>query len=71
MSGQFLDGQIEIKVTIALFIPKHKHKRSYAKEICYLIKTIIEKKPLIKTFCFLETDKSITTCIQKEIRSMI
>ena len=61
----FLNGQIEIKGTIVLFIPKHKQKPSYAKEICYLIKTVIEKKPLIKIFCFVGTDKSITTCIQK------
>ena len=67
----FLDGQIEIKATITLFIPKHKQKRSYAKEICYSIKMVIEKKPLIKIFHFVGTDKSITTCIEEEIQSMI
>ena len=71
VSVLFLDSQIEIKATIALFIPKHKQKGSHAKEICYLIKMVIGKKPLIKTFRFVGTDKSITTCIQKEIQSMI
>ena len=71
LSVLFLDGQIEIKATITLFIPEHKQKRLYAKEICHLIKTVIEKKPLIKIFRFVGTDKSVTTCIEKEIQSMI
>ena len=32
---------------------------------------VIEKKPLIKIFNFVGTDKSITTCIEEEIQSMI
>ena len=66
----FLDGQIEIKAVIILFIPKHKQKRLFAKEICHLIKTAIEKEPLIKILHFVGTDKSITTCLEKEIQSM-
>ena len=31
VSVLFLDGQIEIKATIAFFIPKHKQKRLHAK----------------------------------------
>ena len=68
VSVLFLDGQIEIKATIAMSIPKHKQKRLYTKEICHLIKTIIEKEPLI--FHFVGTDKTITLCIEKEIKGM-
>ena len=32
---------------------------------------VIEKKPLIKIFHFVGTDKSITTCIEEEIQGMI
>ena len=41
-----------------------------SKEICHLIKTAIEKEPLIKIFHFVGTDKSITTCLEKEIEGM-
>ena len=63
VSVLFLDSQIEVKATIALSIPKHTQKGSHAKEICYLIKMVVGKKPLIKIFRFVGTDKSITTCI--------
>ena len=67
VSVLFLDGQIEIKATIAMSIPKHIRKK-YTKEICHLIKTIIEKERLI--FHFVGTDKTITLCIEKEIQGM-
>ena len=55
------------KATIAMSIPKHIRKK-YTKEICQLIKTIIEKERLI--FHFVGTDKTITLCIEKEIQGM-
>ena len=70
VSVLFLDRQIENKVTIAMFIPKHEQKRLYAKEISHLINTGIEKEPLIKTFRFVGTGKTITSCIEKEIQSL-
>ena len=66
----FLVRQIEIKATIVMFMPKHKQKRLYAKEIFHLIKTDIEKETLIKIFHFVGTEKTITSCIEKEIQSM-
>ena len=62
----FSDGQIEIKWTIAMFIPEHKQKRLHEKEICHLIRTVIENKPIVKEFRFARTNKSITTCIEKK-----
>ena len=53
-----------------MLIPKHKQKRLYAKETCHLIKTDIEKEPLIKIFRFVGTDKTITSSTEKEIQSM-
>ena len=53
-----------------MFMPKHKQKRLYAKEIFHLIKMDIEKETLIKIFHFVGTDKTITSCIEKEIQSM-
>ena len=55
-----------METTIALFIPKHKQKHLYAKEICHLIKAVIEKEHLMKIFRFVGTDKSITTCTEKK-----
>ena len=70
VSVLIFDEQIEIKATTAMFIPKHKQKRVYAKEIYHLIKMVIEKEPLIKIFRFVGTDKTITSCIEKETQSM-
>ena len=36
----------------------------------HLIKMVIEEEPLIKIFRFVQTHKSITTCIEKEIENM-
>ena len=55
-----------METKIALFIPKHKQKHLYAKEICHLIKTVIEKEHLMKIFRFVGADKSINTCIEKK-----
>ena len=71
LSVLFLDRQMEIKATIAMLIPKHKQKLLYAKEICHLIKTNIEKEPLIKIFRFAGIGKTITLCIEKEIQSLV
>ena len=55
--------------TIALFISKHKQKHLCAKEICHLIKTVIEKEHLIEIFRFVGTDKSTTTCTEKNYKA--
>ena len=34
------------------------------------MKTVVEKKPLIKILCFVGTDKPITICIEKDIQNM-
>ena len=66
LSVLIMHRQIEIKATIATFIPKHKQKCLYAKEIFHLIKTDIEKHTLIKIFLFVRTDKTTTSCIEKK-----
>ena len=60
MSVLVLDGQIKIKSTIQIFIPKHKQVRIYVKEICHLSK-------MVKS---ITTDKLITIYIQKEIQNI-
>ena len=57
-----------METTIALFIPKQKQKHLYAKEICHLIKAVIEKEHLIKIFRFVGTDKSVTHVQKKNAK---
>ena len=40
------------------------------KEICRLIRRVTEKKLFIKVFRFVGTNKSIATCIEKEVQRM-
>ena len=51
-----------------MFIPKHKQKPLYAKEIFNLIKTDIEKETLIKIFHFVGTDKTIKSIEKKKYK---
>lgn len=45
-------------------------KYLHLKEISRLIRAVIEKKPLIKGFDFVGTNKSITTCIEEKVQRM-
>ena len=53
-----------------MFLLERRQKRFYPKEICHLIRRVTEMRPFIKVFRFVGTNKSITTCIEKEVQSM-
>lgn len=42
-----MDVLIEISSAVTIFIREHKQKRLYIKELCHLIKVVIENEPLI------------------------
>lgn len=67
MSVLFLNGEIEIKSIIAVFIPEHK--QMFTRKRNMLIRAVVEKKPLIKGFGFVGTNKSITKSTKNELKS--
>ena len=66
----FLESNINVKQTVAMYIPEHKKKQAFAKELCNSIKHVMQKKASIDVIRFVATEKSTTKFIEKELTNM-
>ena len=59
---------MDLKTTVAFYLPEHRQKRSYGKIICKLIIAKISKRLAIEVFRFVGDEQVITNCLQKDFK---